>query len=219
MPDINWGGDAAGAPFKSRLDDASGNLILAETDTGTGLFEWDGSAWQFRGPVEMNGEDVSGIGSLTATSGNFDSVKTDRLNTNPTGAILSLDGDQTIDDGTVTDINWAMEDVRGEITSLFDGSDITIPSDVSWIKLNIGLKFDQITSLNLLRTRKNGSITSVGTFATGDDLADMETFPPFVSVWIPVSGNDTITTELRHDTGQSVVLRDTDETRMGVWLI
>ena len=79
MPDINWGGDAAGAPFTSRLDDESGNLILAETDTGTGLFEWDGSAWQFRGPVEMNGEDVSGIGSLTATSGDFDSVNTDQL--------------------------------------------------------------------------------------------------------------------------------------------
>ena len=80
MTNINWDGDAASAPFKSRFDDASGNLILAETDTGTALFEWDGSAWQFRGPVEMNGEDVSGIGSLTATNGNFDSVNTDELN-------------------------------------------------------------------------------------------------------------------------------------------
>ena len=78
MPDINWDGDAASAPFRSRYDEASGNLILAETDTGTGLFEWDGSAWQFRGPVEMNGEDVSGIGTLTATSGNFDSVDTEQ---------------------------------------------------------------------------------------------------------------------------------------------
>ena len=80
MPDINWGGDAEGAPFTSRLDDENENLILAETDTGTALFEWDGSAWQFRGPVEMNGEDVSGIGSLTATSGNFDSVNTEEIN-------------------------------------------------------------------------------------------------------------------------------------------
>ena len=79
MPDINWGGDAAGAPFTSRLDDESENLILAETDTGTALFEWDGGAWQFRGPVEMNGEDVSEVGSLTATSGNFDSVNTEDL--------------------------------------------------------------------------------------------------------------------------------------------
>lgn len=81
MPDINWDGDAESAPFRSRYDEASGNLILAETDTGTGLFEWDGSAWQFRGPVEMNGEDVSGIESLTAASGNFDSVNTDEAQT------------------------------------------------------------------------------------------------------------------------------------------
>ena len=80
MPDINWGGDAAGAPFTSRLDDENENLILAETDAGTALFEWDGSAWQFRGPVEMNGEDVSGIDSFTATSGDFDSVNTGELN-------------------------------------------------------------------------------------------------------------------------------------------
>ena len=81
MPDINWNGDAESAPFKSRFDDESENLILAETDTGTALFEWDGTAWQFRGPVEMNGEDVSGIGSLTATSGNFDSVTTEEATT------------------------------------------------------------------------------------------------------------------------------------------
>ena len=83
MPDINWDGDAESAPFRSRYDEASGNLILAETDTGTGLFEWDGTTWQYRGPVEMNGEDVSGIGSLTATSGNFDSVNTVETHTLP----------------------------------------------------------------------------------------------------------------------------------------
>ena len=87
MTNINWDGDAASAPFKSRFDDASGNLILAETDTGTALFEWDGSAWQFRGPVEMNGEDVSGIGSLTATSANFDSVNTELTTTENVGSV------------------------------------------------------------------------------------------------------------------------------------
>ena len=93
MPDINWNGDAESAPFTSRLDDASGNLILAETDTGTALFEWDGSAWQFRGPVEMNGEDVSGIGSLTATSGNFDSVNTDEATIGDVDSFFGSEGD------------------------------------------------------------------------------------------------------------------------------
>ena len=86
MTNINWDGDAESAPFKSRFDDESENLILAETDTGTALFEWDGTTWQFRGPVEMNGEDVSGIESLTATSGNFDSVNTEDTHTKRTNA-------------------------------------------------------------------------------------------------------------------------------------
>jgi len=77
MPDINWNGDAASAPLKSRFDEASENLILAEDQNGdVALFEWDGTAWQFRGPVEMNGEDVSGIGALTATNVVADSVNT-----------------------------------------------------------------------------------------------------------------------------------------------
>ena len=106
MTNINWNGDAESAPFKSRFDDASENLILAETDTGTALFEWDGSAWQFRGPVEMNGEDVSGIGSLTATSGNFDSVNTDVLETDgPEGwgePVVEFDDDPDAEDITVS---------------------------------------------------------------------------------------------------------------------
>jgi len=68
MPDINWGGDSSTAPFSSRLDETNGDLILAEDNGGSVvLLEWDGSTWQYRGPVEMNGEDISGVGTLTAT--------------------------------------------------------------------------------------------------------------------------------------------------------
>jgi hypothetical protein len=67
MPDINWGGDSSTAPFSSRLDEANVDLILAEDNNGnTVLLEWDGTTWQYRGPVEMNGEDISGVGTLTA---------------------------------------------------------------------------------------------------------------------------------------------------------
>ena len=106
MTNINWDGDAASAPFKSRFDDESGNLILAETDTGTALFEWDGSAWQFRGPVEMNGEDVSGIGSLTATSGNFDSVNTESLEIDDTYHYAADDSelDDVLDNASSGDV-------------------------------------------------------------------------------------------------------------------
>ena len=88
MPDINWGGDETTAPFSSRLDETAGNFILAEDNDGsTVLLEWDGSTWQYRGPVEMNGADISGVGTLTATdatvSGTVDagSVETEELTT------------------------------------------------------------------------------------------------------------------------------------------
>ena len=109
MTNINWNGDAESAPFKSRFDDESENLILAETDTGTGLFEWDGSAWQFRGPVEMNGEDVSGIGSLTATSGNFDSVNTESATVTEQ---LGIELDESQDDRL---IKWTGPTIHNQI--------------------------------------------------------------------------------------------------------
>jgi hypothetical protein len=87
MPDINWGGDSSTAPFSSRLDEANGDLILAEDNSGgTVLLEYDGTTWQYRGPVEVNGEDISGVGTLTATgvtvSGTVDasSVTADEVN-------------------------------------------------------------------------------------------------------------------------------------------
>jgi len=92
MPDINWGGDETTAPFSSRLDETAGNFILAEDNDGsTVLLEYDGSTWQYRGPVEMNGEDISGVGTLTATdatvSGTVDAgtVSTDDSVTVTTG--------------------------------------------------------------------------------------------------------------------------------------
>ena len=90
MPDINWGGDSSTAPFSSRLDEANGDLILAEDNSGSVvLLEWDGATWQYRGPVDMNGENISGVGTLTATdvtvSGTVDTntVSTDTLVNRP----------------------------------------------------------------------------------------------------------------------------------------
>lgn len=69
MPDINWGGDSTTAPYSSRYDGTDGDLVLVEDNDGqTVLLEWDGSAFQHRGPVEMNGEDVTGVGALDAQS-------------------------------------------------------------------------------------------------------------------------------------------------------
>ena len=128
MTNINWNGDAESAPFKSRFDDESGNLILAETDTGTALFEWDGTTWQFRGPVEMNGEDVSGIGSLTATSGDFDSVNAEEVNIDSGMIHVS---NQAQFDQAVSNINEGGEIVLGPHDSYDEGETRTFENRIS----------------------------------------------------------------------------------------
>lgn len=76
MPDINWGGDSTTAPYSSRYDGSAGDLVLVEDkNAGTVLLEWDGTTYQYRGPVQMNGEDVTGVGALESQS-----VSTDDLN-------------------------------------------------------------------------------------------------------------------------------------------
>jgi hypothetical protein len=106
MPDINWGGDSSTAPFSSRLDEANGDLIIAEDNSGgTVLLEYDGSTWQYRGPVDMNGENISGVGTLTATdatiSGTVDSgaVNTETIADDYlyTGAFDGSDPDARLD--------------------------------------------------------------------------------------------------------------------------
>lgn len=97
MPSINWGGDETTAPFTSELDETSGNLVLAEDNDGnTVLLEWDGTTWQYRGPIEMNGEDVSGVGTLTATDVVADSVNTGDLTTDYIGRADDTDANSTL---------------------------------------------------------------------------------------------------------------------------
>ena len=109
MPDINWGGDSSTAPFSSYLDEANGDLILAKDNSGgTVLLEYDGTTWQYRGPVEMNGEDISGVGTLTATdvtvSGTVDAgaVNAEEAIIANTAARANLSANQTIPTDTVT---------------------------------------------------------------------------------------------------------------------
>ena len=181
MPDINWNGDAESAPFTSRLDDASGNLILAETDTGTGLFEWDGSAWQFRGPVEMNGEDVSGIGSLTATSGNFDSVSTDEATITGNGRQINTEHiDNAVDSASMSfdipsDVSvfyidyYIILNNEGEITMSFDGDSTSTNYNYANVSLPSLDKNFVTDSSEFLLAHAGGSSAVQGTLCLSSD--------------------------------------------------
>ena len=222
MTNINWDGDAESAPFKSRFDDESENLILAETDTGTALFEWDGSAWQFRGPVEMNGEDLSGIGTLTATSGNFDSVNTAQLNTPPTGVLVSLESDQDIDTDDETRLEWESETPRGEVSNLLDPTNnvVEIPEGFSWASVNVMFRAESSMTLERLQLERNGQTTITPGWGApfGWDFT-VQSFG-FNFGWASVDQGDTIAATLNHTSGSSRTIdSSTERTFMQIWLL
>jgi parallel beta-helix repeat protein len=151
MPDINWGGDSSTAPFSSRLDEANGDLILAEDNSGgTVLLEYDGSTWQYRGPVELNGNDISGVGALTATdatvSGTVDAgaVNTGRVNSDYTakpsddintiisgmsaGESIAIEGNHTIS-SSINPIDGITVHILGTVTLANSTDDYIINAD------------------------------------------------------------------------------------------
>ena len=95
---IDWGGD--NSPYETHFDrDDSGRLVVAEdTSGGTVLLEYDESAdggaggWISRGPVDLSGNDVTGVGSLTTDSVETVDELTDPSGTQHTGQ-LADDGD------------------------------------------------------------------------------------------------------------------------------
>lgn len=122
---INWGADATDARYRTEDTGDGANFVVAEDlDGATVLLEWDTSVtpseWKVRGPVEMNSNDVSGVGTLTANS-----VETDQAtvaNETYVEAYLSSNTDQ-LSSGTfhvMTDTEDA--DLRGELAN---GSDFT----------------------------------------------------------------------------------------------
>lgn len=73
MPDrtINWGSSSTDAVYQTGDADAAGGgnfVVVEDTDAGTVLLEWDAtnSKWINRGPVDMNGNDVTNVADLSA---------------------------------------------------------------------------------------------------------------------------------------------------------
>jgi len=84
MPDrtIVWGDPAdAGTKYRTQ-DDASaggGNFVIVEDlDGNTVLLQWNPTAGQFeyQGPVDMGGNDLSNVGAVTVDALEAESVKT-----------------------------------------------------------------------------------------------------------------------------------------------
>lgn len=69
--DLFWGADATDAQFRTGDDQPSDRFVLLEdTDAGTILLEYDDAAGEYvyRGPVNMDGNALSGVSDLTVNS-------------------------------------------------------------------------------------------------------------------------------------------------------
>lgn len=100
MPErtIDWGG--ANSPYETHVDrDNNGRVVLAEDTSGnTVLLEYDEGAgeWVYGGPVNMDGADVSNVGTLDANA-----IDTGEATINNVVGKASLTGsDQSIPSGT-----------------------------------------------------------------------------------------------------------------------
>jgi len=85
---INFGESETEATYQIQDTDSTGggNFVLArDTNANTVLLQYDPAAdtWEYAGDVDMNGGNVSGVGTLTA-----DSVNTDLTETTPTSGVF-----------------------------------------------------------------------------------------------------------------------------------
>lgn len=106
MPDrqIDYGEDETDAAYRSGDaggTEGGGNFVVAELLGDRVLMEWDQTAeeWVVRGPVDMDGRDVSNVGSLSATEASVENAPVDA-----TGVARLSELDEKVDLAAYPDI-------------------------------------------------------------------------------------------------------------------
>jgi len=161
MPDrtINFGDDAADARY--RMQDTSstgGDLVLAEDlDGGTVLLEYDYSAseWVSRGPVNLNGNDITNAGSISA-----DSLEANKSNVeNVVGQLVwETSTNQTVPNATSTEVEFDTATINDSIVdadpsnnniTINDGGTYRITAAITW-KDSTNWSPPEVTQLRIL---------------------------------------------------------------------
>lgn len=137
-------------------------------------------------------------------------LEAEKLNSPPTGAVLTLDGDQTLADDTVTNIKFESELNRGEVSGLLDAEDnVVVPDGFNWARLTIGIRFDNSVAVNRVRPLLN-DLPARGwgnVFRNDSNPKDIQR-ATFTTGWASVSENDEIIVELSQSSGSTANLQD-----------
>jgi len=202
---------------------ASGNYddeLFFATDQKL-LYRWDNSEsdWLIEGGI---GTESDRLPNVWADEGNFNTLEADRVNTAPTGVAVKLDENQNVADDTVTNVEWMTEvESRGEVNNILneDNNAIEIPSGYNWAQVSVSLRFDTDPNLDIFRPSLNEEFA----LGWGSWLRGTTTGAERISRttgFASVSEGDEITTQIRHQNGSSVEIREGgNNTAMVVWLL
>ena len=171
----------------------------------------------------------AGTQELTADVNNTNTTTTtleaDKIRTPPTGCLVTLDGNQTVPDDTIVDLEWEVESSRGEASDLLDSSDnvVVVPDGFEFARLNINVFFDDFGdaphTIDQLTPRKNGSAADEGWRGLQQSEISVRSYQMGTG-WEPVNVDDEISVEFRQISGASRELRGGFSlTFMEVWLI
>lgn len=107
---LNFGADETDARWQMEDAGDGGNFVLArDLDGATVLLEYDATAseWVSRGPVNMDGNDLSNVGEVSSTA-----VSTEKIDIGNAAGSASLSSNQTISSGAATKVNLDTVDIE-----------------------------------------------------------------------------------------------------------
>ena len=200
-----------GGPFVA-INENNNNLELQDIN-GNVIAKWDETAGQW----DLNNNSLTGINAIDAGS-----VDVGDLRTNPTGALVQLDGNQSVASDTAATLGWDVEASRGEVSNLLDtnADAVVIPEGYDFAKARTAVSWDEVVDLREISIRKNGDGfdgRAIGFY--GDAGLDAQFVPPISTSWFAVSTGDAITTQVNHQGGGSADVRDDESTFLEVRLI
>ena len=124
---INFGESETEATYQIQDTDSTGggNFVVAkDTNANTVLLQYDPGTdtWEYAGDVDINGGNVSGVGTLTAESVNTEDVDAESVNTEEQSTTGGLP-DQVIDSSVLVEDKTPQSDSSEAITISWTGLD------------------------------------------------------------------------------------------------
>ena len=210
------------------IDTGANDLTVVRGQEGTsGSSHPSGSAVHLSPTAKMfsdidsqklgDGENFDGQGTSEFT--NLASVSTEKLNTPPTGGLLTMTTDQVIQSDTNTKLEFDFENQIFGNVSLLSDSNIVIPSGFDYIQITANIALADSAEVDVFRLAGDlsGAAGTQSRFGA-EDVATQTInicFP-----WISVDAGEQTHIEIRHQLGTDTNIdRDSAKNYLGVRLL